>query len=169
MENNYLNEHWLPVKGYEGLYEVSNYGRVRALNYYGRLIKRIMHLTAGWGKYIKAGLTGRDGKTRYFRVHRLVALAFLPQPAEDKTQVNHKNGNKQDNRVENLEWVTPRENCRNPATYPRLFIRYHREGEHERRSRAQRKRMQEHPEDLQKLWEGLRRYFEARRLGRLQA
>lgn len=169
MENNLQNEEWRPVKGYEGLYEVSNLGRVRSLNYQNKGICRIMRLTAGWGRYIKAALKGRDGKKRYFRVHRLVAIAFLPTPPPEKNQVNHRNGVKQDNRLENLEFVSAQENTRNPATYPRLFIRYHREGEHERRSRAQRKRMQEHPEDLQKLWEGLRRYFEARRLGRLQA
>lgn len=162
MELNFLNEQWTPIEGHEW-YDVSSYGRIRTHNYKGLGITRILHLTAGWQKYIKVGLVGKDGKTKYYRVHRLVALAFLPKPSEGRNQVNHRNGNKQDNRVENLEWVTPKENCNNPATKVNYFKRYHREGEWERRSRGQRKRFAKHPEDLWKLWEGRKRYNERRR------
>ena len=169
MENNYLNEEWRPVRGYEGQYEVSNYGRMRSLNYYGRGVCKIMRLTAGWNRYIKVGLRGRDGEMKYFRVHRLVAEAFLPAPLPEQTQVNHIDGNKQNNMVVegrcNLEWVTPRDNCNNPNTKANYYVRYHRAGEFERRSAGQKKRFAERPEDVKKLRDGYRRYWEARRAG----
>lgn len=166
-EQNYVNEEWRSIKGYEGLYEISSFGRVRSLNYRRKGISQIMKLTAGWNKYIKATLVDRDGNSRTYRVHRLVADAFLPTPLPEQTQVNHIDGNKQNNMVVegrcNLEWVTPRDNCNNPNTKPNYYIRYHREGEHERRSVGQRKRFREHPDDLQKMWDGYRRYQQKRR------
>lgn len=173
METNYLYEEWRPVKGYEGLYEISNYGRVRSLNYYGKGICKIMHLTAGWGKYIKAGLRDRDGNIHYHYVHRLVAIAFLPTPPPEKTQVNHISGDRQDSMcVEgfhvNIEWVSPKDNANNPSTKPNYYKRYHREGEFARRSAGQRRRFQQHPEDLEKMRTGYRKYQEKRKTEKLQ-
>lgn len=96
------NERWLPVVGYEGIYEVSDHGRVR--NMRGE-VRRVA--ITDWG-YEHLGLS-KGGVSKDWRVHRLVAMAFVPL-IDGKTHVNHINGNKLDNRAANLEWVTKREN-----------------------------------------------------------
>ena len=97
-------EEWRPIAGWEGLYEASNIGRVRnARTQY--VLKQHPH---EWG-YVRVGLYRRGSRPKEMKVHRAVALAFLPQ-IEGKPHVNHKNGIKTDNRVENLEWMTKREN-----------------------------------------------------------
>ena len=136
-----IDEKWLPIKEYEGLYEVSNYGRVRSLNYRNKGVSRILSCHAKVGYYIKVSLL-KDGVRKYYSVHRLVAQAFLPPSSIDKTQVNHKNGDKQDNRVQcqgytNLEWCTPKENMANSIT------RYHLSRGHSNPSEAVRKNMSE--------------------------
>ncbi len=151
----YFNEQWLPIKGYEGIYMVSNYGRIMCLDYHGRRIIKILRLTAKSNHYIKVGLR-KDGKTRTFRVHRLVAAAFLPLPQSGENQVDHINGDKQDNRAINLRYVNPKTNSNNPNT---LHGGYHLSDEvRARMSIAQKKRFKEHPEDLQKMWDGRKRW-----------
>jgi hypothetical protein len=103
---------WEDVKGYEGRYQVSDSGLVRSLNYRGvkGVIKELV-LTNDKKGYMNVPLTiGHNGTTQ-FKVHRLVAQAFLPNP-DKLPQVNHKNGIKADNRVENLEWISNLENMR---------------------------------------------------------
>lgn len=103
-------EKWKDIAGYEGIYQVSNLGRVRCL---------IGRHTASAGirktNIVGTGYVGirliKDGVSTNYRVHRLVAQAFIPNP-EEKPEVNHINGIKTDNRVENLEWVTAGENVR---------------------------------------------------------
>lgn len=97
-----MQEVWKPIKGFEGLYEVSNLGNVRNAN--GKLRKPFL-IHQG---YLIIDLF-RNYKRTHARVNRLVAEAFIPNP-ENKTEVNHKNGNKTDNRVENLEWTSKSEN-----------------------------------------------------------
>lgn len=137
MNTKYLiNEKWLPIKGYEGLYEVSNYGRVRSLNYRKKGVKKVLKCHARLGYYIKTSLV-KNGVRKYYRVHRLVAQAFLPQPMEGQTQVEHVNTDKRDNRVQNLRWVSPKGNMANELT------RYHLSISHQNPSPETRRRMSE--------------------------
>lgn len=129
-----VNEKWLPIKGYEGLYEVSNYGRVRSLNYRKKGARKVLKCYARLGYYIKTSLV-KDGVRKYYRVHRLVAQAFLPQPMEGQTQVEHINTDKRDNRVQNLRWVSPKGNMANELT------RYHMSISHQNPSTVTRQRM----------------------------
>ena len=106
-----MKEIWKDIPGYEGLYQVSNLGRVKSLVYVTRCsqVKREKILTqAMHNGYVYVTLH-KDGSMKSKRVHRLVANAFIPNEAQ-KRCVNHKNGNKQDNTVMNLEWCTHSEN-----------------------------------------------------------
>lgn len=97
-----IKEIWKPIPGYEGLYEVSNKGNVRSLNYMHtgkwKTIKLIKHKNG----YLMVCLC-KDGKIKQASVHRLVASAFIPNP-DNLPQVNHKDENKLNNSVDNLEW-----------------------------------------------------------------
>ena len=99
---------WKDVPGYEGLYQVSNFGEVRSLFYRGKKLVQILKAAADKKGYLHVGLW-KDGKVRTKQVHRLVALAFIPNP-NNLSVVNHIDWNKQNNRVDNLEWCTVRYN-----------------------------------------------------------
>lgn len=105
-------EIWKDIKGYEGIYQVSNIGRVRAVdrvNCYGRTCRGTLRKqNKNKNGYMYVNLS-RGGKARNYCVHRLVATAFVDNP-EQKPTVNHKNENKLDNRASNLEWMTLQEN-----------------------------------------------------------
>ena len=107
---------WKDIEGYEGLYQVSNKGEVRSLDHYrkGRngheqIVRgRILKINTSYGNYGSVMLS-KNGVTKRFYVHRLVALAFIPNP-QCLPIVNHIDGNKHNNHVENLEWCTAQEN-----------------------------------------------------------
>jgi len=111
-------EIWKDIKGYEGLYQVSNTGRVRALDRQigyrnGRLrnwkgVEKV--LTENTRGYLATKLY-KDGKGATKEIHRFVAEAFIPNP-DGKDEVNHIDGNKHNNHISNLEWVSHSENMR---------------------------------------------------------
>jgi hypothetical protein len=102
-------EIWKTINDFNGLYEVSNFGNVRSL--YNRTSKDlILKKLKGNRGYLHVNLYLNKLLFRY-TIHRLVALHFIPNP-ENKPQVNHINGIKTDNRVENLEWSTSSENIK---------------------------------------------------------
>ena len=107
-------EIWKPIKDFEGYYEVSNIGRVRSLNYKRTGKEKILKNIEDYKGYLEVGLT-KNGKRKQFKVHRLVAEAFIPNP-ENKPCIDHINTVKSDNRVENLRWVTYKENSNNEKT-----------------------------------------------------
>ena len=104
----YAKEIWKSVIGYERLYKVSNLGKVKSMNYKHTGLSKILTPIKTHNGYLQVKLY-RYGKMSREYVHRIVASAFIPN-FETKPQVNHKNENKSDNRVENLEWVTSKEN-----------------------------------------------------------
>lgn len=113
---NYLlmKEIWKDITGYEGFYQVSNYGKIKSLDrisHQGNFLKGTVGYTyKATNGYIKVTLT-KCGKSKHFLAHRIVAESFLDK-TDGKTHVNHIDGNKTNNYFLNLEWCTPLENIR---------------------------------------------------------
>lgn len=113
-------EEWKEIKGFEGLYQISNYGNVKSLANDKSRKEKLLKLSADRGGYLKVRLC-KDGKHKNKRIHQLVAIAFLPNPY-GYTEVNHKDENKLNNRVwvnedgsvdlekSNLEWCSAKYN-----------------------------------------------------------
>lgn len=96
-----MEEVWKDIKGYEGLYQVSNFGKIKSKR---KILKQFINHKG----YFIIQLSKRNISKTYI-VHRLIAEAFIPN-TENKPQVNHKDGNKQNNCIDNLEWCTNNEN-----------------------------------------------------------
>ena len=111
-----MREVWKPLHGYEGLYEISSYGVVKSVRRFNPnsgkngmwYPERIMKTRLDGDGYVVLGLT-KNGKMKMCKMHRLVLETF---DKESDLQVNHKDGNKQNNRLDNLEWVTCSENIK---------------------------------------------------------
>lgn len=118
-------EIWLPVVGYEGLYEVSNRGSVYSIKTDKVLLpsKRRPSIKCRAERKSEAPVyffvsLSKNGKSKKYQIHRLVAIAFIPNP-ENKPYVNHINEITTDNRVQNLEWSTCGENTKYSKTLRR--------------------------------------------------
>lgn len=98
-------EIWCPIKGYEGLYEVSDQGRVKSIGYGKEIMLRPWRNTQG---YLKVKLC-KNGEEKTCYVHRIVAQTFTPNP-ENLPQVNHIDENPSNNKSENLEWCDQKYN-----------------------------------------------------------
>jgi len=103
-----ITEEWKPIAGFENKYEVSNLGNVKSLNFHRSGKAQLLKQYFDRYGYMKVYLY-RDGKPRYLTVHRLVACAFLGKADNGKT-VDHIDCDRTNNRVENLRWVTAKEN-----------------------------------------------------------
>ena len=136
-----MDEVWKPIVGYEGLYEVSNLGRVRSLDHITHIVRRngeydclikgkILSPLVRQHGYLGVQLYGRGGhKKRNLRtcsVHRLVAEAFIPNPM-GYAEVNHKDESKTNNCADNLEWCNHIRNS-NYGTRPKRIGDMHRNG-----------------------------------------
>lgn len=104
-----MKEIWKDIEGYEGLYQVSNFGRVRSLdrvvvrkNGWKQIIKGQMLKPFPLHEYMQISLR-KEGKPHQYRLHRIVATAFIPNP-DNLPEINHKDENKANNCVDNLEW-----------------------------------------------------------------
>ena len=120
-----MEEIWKDVVGYEGYYQVSNLGRVKSLDRIssnGRKIKgKILSTKVNTPPYYPRVSLSVNGKMKLVQVHRLVAQAFVYNPdPEHKTQVGHKDESRTNNRADNLEWVTPKENSNMPLHRERV-------------------------------------------------
>ncbi|APZ81705.1 HNH homing endonuclease [Rathayibacter phage NCPPB3778] len=108
-------EVWLPVVRYEGIYEVSDQGRVRSLDRLSldgrQLIGAILSPATTHDGYKRVTLSNRLGEKHALRVHRIVAWSFIGVPEDDDLVVMHKNDVRDDNRATNLEWGTVSENA----------------------------------------------------------
>ena len=96
------------IEGYEGLYDIDDQGNVYSLKFDK---ERILKPADNGNGYYQVNLC-KDGKRKKHHIHRLVAEAFIKNP-DNKLQVDHENGDRKDNRISNLRWVTHQQNCFN--------------------------------------------------------
>lgn len=111
-------EEWKEIEGYEGLYEVSNLGRVKSLKY-GK--ERILKAGKDGCGYMLVNLC-KEGKMKMFRIHRLVAAAFIPNP-QNLPEINHIDENKENNCSDNLEWCDRKYNINHGTRNERISKR----------------------------------------------
>lgn len=119
-----MKEKWKDIKDYEGIYIVSNTGRVKSLDRLETLKSGCVRFRKGLNinirpkvGYLSVNLS-KNGINKHYLLHRIIAQAFIPN-LENKPHIDHINTIKTDNRIENLRWVTPKENARNSITRTR--------------------------------------------------
>ena len=147
MEGQIINEEWRPIPNTNGRYEISNYGRARTNNQRPGLLT----LTKQASGYLYVMVQLTNGKQKNCRVNRLVAQMFVPNP-DNLPEVNHIDGNKENNHVSNLEWCTRSHNVKHSFDTGLKTIKPHRWTDEEReqiRQRAlayhERKRREQNP------------------------
>lgn len=115
-----MNELWRNIDGYKGVYQVSSFGRIRSYKYNS---SRILKPRINRQGYLYINLC-EEGKYKSFTIHRIVSKAFL---GKSSLTVNHKNGNKLNNCIENLEWISQQENT-NHAKFNNLLAKGEKNG-----------------------------------------
>ena len=115
-------EEWRDIRGYEGRYQVSNYGRVRSIQYKGRPRIHILKPCYGTTRYPLVTLVDKDGNTKNEHIHRMVAEAFIPNPL-NLPYVMHIDESRTNCHVNNLKWGTGKENGNTPLRLQRLSKR----------------------------------------------
>lgn len=114
----FMEEFWKDIPNYEGYYQASTLGRIRSMDHYAMHSRgnttvhrkgRIMKTSSNPDGYLSV-LLSKEGKSTTYRVHRLVAMTFIPNP-NNLPIINHKDLDKTNNVITNLEWVTQQENC----------------------------------------------------------
>ena len=122
-----MTEIWKDIDGYEGLYQISNKGRVKRLY---KASERILKPRDNGRGYLRVHLT-KENTSKHIRVHRLVARAFIPNP-DNLPEINHRDENKKNNCVENLEWMRHIDNCNYGTRNERIsrkILQYSKSGE----------------------------------------
>ena len=157
-----LVEEFRDISGYESLYQVSNFGRIKSLermvgHNYGGLKKhteRFLKSTSSYHGYLYINITNGISSKRFY-IHRLVASTFLTNP-ENKSQVNHIDGNRSNNKITNLEWVTHLENQR--YSWEKLNRKPNRKGKIGRENNYNSRKVQQFTQSgkLIKTWECMR-------------
>lgn len=132
------NEIWKPIKGFEGFYEISNFGRVKSLERtYQTRNGGNWHVTEKFLNVVPfraypSVVLSKNSVCRRYTIHRLLAEAFIPNP-ENKPHIDHINTDTMDFRLDNLRWVTPKENANNPITMAKNKINSHTKEAEEKR------------------------------------
>lgn len=115
-----MEEIWKPIPGYDGWYEASSLGRIRTNHYMNGSEVRVMKYEQNQDHYCRVELR-KQGTRKKHMVHQLIALTFIPNP-EGKPYVDHKDGNRHNNAVDNLRWCTHAENMNFPGVRNTMSI-----------------------------------------------
>lgn len=119
----YQNKEFTPIKGHDGYFICRETSEVLSIvkrrntkNNVYKILKQVNNSKNVSCNYYVVSLKQENGKAKNFFIHRLMAETFIPNP-ENKSQINHKDGNKLNNNINNLEWVTPSENAQHAVKY----------------------------------------------------
>lgn len=157
-----MEEIWKDIVGYEGLYQVSNLGRVKRLVSVKCKTERFIAITKDKKFGYCRVMLCKNNKTKRFLIHRLLAEHFIPNP-ENKPCIDHINGDRSDNRIENLRWCTYKENNNFPIArknYLKAQIEGRLTTDWNKNSKESIQKVMKRPEVRKKISEARKRFFE---------